>query len=221
MRYSENKFDRKLNNPIQFLLFLIYLLVTSPFRLLSEIIKKLVFLGSYMYKVMLYSLILNTLLFLCIFLIGIFSEEGLVLEGQILSISNLVVSFLLNVITVIVLNKLNIDIDFSSIDNEIPSIDTQDEKDCEEQIASKEKEKILKEVEKEITLEKDYFKSESKDEEEDEELLKEDTKNRVDDIINNLYDSQRIDLDIQDSISALDFKELRDIRRKEERENEN
>ena len=43
MRYSENKFDRKLNNPIQFLLFLIYLFVTSPFRLLSEIIKKLVF----------------------------------------------------------------------------------------------------------------------------------------------------------------------------------
>ena len=36
-----------------------------------------------------------------------------------------------------------------------------------------------------------------------------------------LFDKQKIDLDIRNSISALDFKELRDLRRKEERENEN
>lgn len=218
MRYSENKFDRKLNNPIQFLLFLIYLFVTSPFRLLSEIIKKLVFLGSYMYKVMLYSLILNTLLFICVFLTGIFSEEGLVLEGQILSISNLVTSFLLNVIAVIILNKLNVDIDFSTIDNELPNIDIQDELDCANQMMSQKKEQVLEEVEKEINEEKEYFKSEDKD---DEQVLRDDTKNKVDEIMEDLFDKQKIDLDIRNSISALDFKELRDLRRKEERENEN
>ena len=85
-------------------------------------------------------------------------------------------------------------------------------------MASQKKEQVLEEVEKEINNEKEYFKPEDKG---DEEVLKEDTKNKVDDILEDLFTKERIDLDIRNNISALDFKELRDIRRKEERENEN
>ena len=83
---------------------------------------------------------------------------------------------------------------------------------------SQKKEQVLEEVEKEINEEKEYFKSEDKD---DEQVLKDDTKNKVDEIMEDLFTKQKIDLDIRNSISALDFKELRDLRRKEERENEN
>lgn len=98
MRYSEKKYDFKIENPIQLVVMLVYSIVSSPFRLMSEISKKIIFLGVYASKFFFCSIVLNTLLIAGVLLKGLFIDKKINFTNGSLSVSSLVVSFCIEII---------------------------------------------------------------------------------------------------------------------------
>lgn len=96
MKYTKYVLDREITNPIQSILFITTFIIFAPYRFLSEMFKRILFLGEYTRKVLIACLALNLVLLIVVVSKDISLYRGVNLFHGSLSIGSLSVSLLIN-----------------------------------------------------------------------------------------------------------------------------
>lgn len=117
MRYCKNDFSRKMNNPFQTAVSIIILIVFAPIRFFSETSKKVIFLGEYMQKCLIYTIILCTVYMSINSLYGLFVTGRIYLTGGSTPIVSMIVSISLAIFIYLLFNKFSYNIDLDSLDD--------------------------------------------------------------------------------------------------------
>lgn len=121
MRYSEKKYDFQIENPAQLIVMIAYTVVSAPFRLLSEIAKKVVFLGDSTKKFFMFSLFLNMLIIVITVLKDLFIDKRINLLTGRLSVGSLIVSVVISLALFILFMQFKEDV---SVDDEYEEVCT-------------------------------------------------------------------------------------------------
>ena len=111
MRYSEKKYDKKSTNPIQFIVFTVFMFLTSPIRFFSEIAKKIIYMGDYGDRVFKISIGLSGV---CTILVGVNDLRvygGLMIGGKTITVSSLLFSTITLVIVYLIYKRFKISVD--------------------------------------------------------------------------------------------------------------
>lgn len=115
--YTDNTSDRKTDNPIQSIAYMLVLVLTAPLRLLSEIAKKSIILGEYCEKFLIGVVIMSTgvLVFESVYSLTI-SKRLYLINGTV-PIVSLIISLFLNILIFLLFNKFRYDVDLDKLDD--------------------------------------------------------------------------------------------------------
>lgn len=115
--YTDNSSDKKTDNPIQSIAYMLVLILTAPLRLLSEIAKKSIILGEYCEKFLIGVIIMSTgiLVFESVYSLTI--SKRLYLTNGSVPIVSLLISLFLNILIFLLFNKFRYDIDLDKLDD--------------------------------------------------------------------------------------------------------
>lgn len=141
MRYSEKKYDKKSTNPIQFIVFTVFMFLTSPIRFFSEIAKKIIYMGDYGDRVFKISIGLSGI---CTILVGVNDLRaygGLMIGGKTITVSSLLFSTIILLVVYLAYKRFKIPVDLN--------------KDVEVKIVTEEKKENEQEKPQELDIEKE------------------------------------------------------------------
>lgn len=113
MRYSEKKYDKKSTNPIQFIVFTVFMFLTSPIRFFSEIAKKIIYMGDYGDRVFKISIGLSGI---CTILVGVNDLRVygvLMIGGKTITVSSLLFSTIILLVVYLAYKRFKIPVDLN------------------------------------------------------------------------------------------------------------
>lgn len=146
MRYSEKKYDKKSTNPIQFIVFTVFMFLTSPIRFFSEIAKKIVYMGDYGDKVFKISIGLSGVCTILVGLNDLRTYGGLMIGGKTITVSSMLFSTITLVVVYLVYKRCKIPVDLNK-DVEV-KIDTEEKKEVKQKIEQEKPQEL--DIEKEL-----------------------------------------------------------------------
>lgn len=113
MRYSEKKYNKKTNNPIQFIIFTVFIILTSPIRFFSEIAKKIIFMGDYGEKVFKISIGVSGSSTLLLLIHDIVFYRGVYLYGKVITVTSFFFCTIILIGLYLVYKKYKVNVDLS------------------------------------------------------------------------------------------------------------
>ena len=115
MKYTKYILEREITNPIQSILFLTTFILFAPYRFLSEMFKRILFLGEYTRKVLISCLVMNLSLFILVVSRDIAVLHRINLFHGVLSIGSLIVSLLLTMFVFILFVNSNYPVNLNKV----------------------------------------------------------------------------------------------------------
>lgn len=135
MRYSEKKYNKKTNNPIQFIIFTVFIVLTSPIRFFSEIAKKIIFMGDYGEKVFKISIGVSGTSTLLLLIHDIVFYKGVFLYGKVITVTSFFFCTIMLIGLYLIYKKYKVNVDLSDKkENDTISLV---KKDTEEKVVKK------------------------------------------------------------------------------------
>lgn len=137
MRYSEKKYNKKTSNPIQFIIFTVFIILTSPIRFFSEIAKKIIFMGEYGEKVFKVSIGVSGGSTLLLVIHDIFLYRGICLYGKVITVTSFFFCTVILIGLNVVYKKYKVNVNLTDTDEEDENIQSVEKKGKDKVVDSK------------------------------------------------------------------------------------